>query len=188
MRHEHSSSNFRRATSFFRARVAWTFLAAALCLGAGGRFAPRVVALAGAAGTPAFDIADIEIRTRDKTIPLAVEIAASADQRATGLMGRARLAPNAGMLFLYPESQPPESGFWMYRTRIPLDIAFLETNGRIVAIDTMTPCASANPSRCPPYLAGVEYSGALEVNKGFYARHDVGVGDRVIRSDTPRKR
>ncbi|MGH8504161.1 MAG: DUF192 domain-containing protein [Gammaproteobacteria bacterium] len=181
MRHEPSSGGFARATGFLRARVAW-FLAAALCLGAGG-FAPYVIALAGAAGTPAFNVADIEIRTRDKTIPLAVEIAATADQRATGLMGRARLAPNAGMLFLYPGSQPPESGFWMYRTRIPLDIAFLETNGRIVAIDTMAPCASANPSRCPPYLAGVEYSGALEVNKGFYARHDVEVGDRVTWSD-----
>jgi len=28
------------------------------------------------------------------------------------------------MLFVYDSTQPPDAGFWMYRTRIPLDIAF----------------------------------------------------------------
>jgi hypothetical protein len=31
----------------------------------------------------------------------------------------------AGMLFVYDSTQPGNAGFWMYRTRIPLDIAFV---------------------------------------------------------------
>ncbi|MBA2409106.1 MAG: DUF192 domain-containing protein [Gammaproteobacteria bacterium] len=179
MRRQHSFLDARRATRSHRLRVACTFLALTLSTGAG--FAVNFIAPTSAADTPAFESADIEIRTGDGVISVTVEIAATADQRMKGLMGRTGLARNAGMLFMYPATQPPQSGFWMYHTRIPLDIAFIQPGGRIASIQTMAPCFSILPSACRPYLAGVNYSSALEVNRGFFARHDIKVGDRVIR-------
>lgn len=68
----------------------------------------------------------------------------------------------------------------MYRTRIPLDIAFIDARGRIAAIETMQPCRSDSPADCPATLAGVTYVAALEVNAGFFAEHGIGLGDCVV--------
>lgn len=178
MRRQYSFLDSRCATPAQRAGVACMFFGLALSMGVGFELHP--ITAVSAARTSAFASAGIEIRTEDEVIPVTVEIAATADQRMTGLMGRAHLARDAGMLFLYPATQPPQSGFWMYHTRIPLDIAFIQPGGRIASIQTMSPCFSELPSACRPYLAGVNYSSALEVNKGFFARHDIEVGDQVI--------
>lgn len=122
--------------------------------------------------------------TAQDSITLELEVAESADQRAFGLMDRDQLDSDAGMIFLYDEQQPGSSGFWMYRTRIPLDIAFLDGAGRIVAIRTMEPCTSPDPTTCMnlarEYNPGQPYFGALEVNAGYFADHGVVVGDRVV--------
>lgn len=131
-----------------------------------------------ATAQPAFKT-HIRIVTDTATFSLRVELATTEAQRALGLMYRTQLPPNAGMLFLYPKPQPPTSSFWMLHTRIPLDIAFLGADGRILNIQTMAPCQSTIPWRCPIYPAGVTYSAALEVNKGYFAHHAISVGDRV---------
>ncbi|MBF8223131.1 DUF192 domain-containing protein [Halomonas sp. 328] len=110
---------------------------------------------------------------------LEVELAETPAQRRRGLMERDHLEAESGMLFLYDGLQPPESGFWMYRTRIPLDIAFIDAAGRIAAIHTMTPCHSDDPGQCRAYPAGVAYRAALEVNAGYFADRDIGIGDCV---------
>jgi uncharacterized protein len=126
-----------------------------------------------------FDTATIHIVTRTDTIRLGVELAVSGEQKSTGLMERRQLADSAGMLFVYDSVQPPDAGFWMYRTRIPLDIAYTDPAGRIRAIEHMVPCESAIPQGCPTYPPGVPYQYALEVNGGFFARRRVTVGDSV---------
>ncbi|WP_353979951.1 DUF192 domain-containing protein [Salinicola endophyticus] len=110
---------------------------------------------------------------------LRIEVAATAEQRARGLMARDALPEDAGMLFLYRAEQPGSSAYWMYRTRIPLDIAFLGADGTIRALRTMPPCRAEMPSRCPAYAAGVEFRAALETNAGYFAQRGLGVGDRV---------
>lgn len=127
----------------------------------------------------AFDTAELVIETADTMLRMTVEIAATPDQRAYGLMERTSLPPEHGMLFTYPAPQDPESGFWMFRTRIPLDIAFLDETGAIRAIRQMEPCESPNPRLCPVYAGGVPWVAALEVNRGFFGRHGIGLGDRV---------
>ncbi|KAA0012781.1 DUF192 domain-containing protein [Billgrantia pellis] len=107
---------------------------------------------------------------------LEVELARTSTERQKGLMDRDSLAPDAGMLFLYQEQQPAEDGFWMYRTRIPLDIAFIDAEGRIAALHTMQPCPSRNPYECPVTVAGVDYHAALEVNAGYFEAHGIDVG------------
>jgi uncharacterized protein len=127
-----------------------------------------------------FDSARVRIETAADTHHVRVEVAEREDQRARGLMERLSLDDDAGMVFLYPDMQPGSAGFWMYRTRIPLDIAFFDGAGRIVSIRQMEPCATPDPGRCPSYAPGAAYLGALEVNRGWLARHGVGVGDRIV--------
>ncbi|GGY04771.1 hypothetical protein GCM10007160_35540 [Litchfieldella qijiaojingensis] len=110
---------------------------------------------------------------------LQVEIARTLPERGRGLMERDSLAPDAGMLFLYDRPQPARTGFWMYRTRIPLDIAFIGEDGRILSMASMTPCTSQDPSGCPVTRAGGTYVAALEVNAGYFAERGIEVGDCV---------
>jgi uncharacterized membrane protein (UPF0127 family) len=105
------------------------------------------------------------IRTGRRVVSLRVEIAANDPQRAQGLMNRRTLAPNAGMVFLFP--RPTRAQFWMKDTLIPLSIGFYDGRGRILRILDMAPCP-ADP--CPVYDPGVSYRGALEVNRGAFRR------------------
>ena len=138
-----------------------------------------------ASGTESLDFGRgrVTIVTAAGCRQLAVEIAADQGQRSRGLMGRESLAEEVGMLFLYPERQPPEAGFWMYRTLIPLDIAFVDDGGAIVATQTMPPCPDPDPAGCHIYRPGVAYRAALEVNSGYFARHGIGPGDRLFWSE-----
>lgn len=113
---------------------------------------------------------------------IRAERAATFAQRQRGLMGRQRLAPDQGMLFLYEQERPADSSFWMYQTLLPLDIAYLGRAGEIRAIQAMAPCPGDAPGSCPSYPAGVPYRAALEMNQGFFAEHGFAVGARVSRS------
>jgi uncharacterized protein len=153
-----------------------------------GIAAPAVVLLLAACpGDPApytspitFGEGLVRVETDADTFRMRVELAEREEQRAYGLMERTALDADAGMLFLYPDEQPGSSGFWMYRTRIPLDIAFLDAEGTIVSILRMEPCPSPEPRWCPTYAPGTPYHAALEANVGFFARRNVRVGDRVV--------
>lgn len=126
-----------------------------------------------------FDTATATLQAQTHSVTMRVEIADRPDQRAYGLMDRDELAADAGMVFIYDRMQSADSGFWMYRTRIPLDIAYFDGAGRILAIRQMMPCTSFDAAQCPGYAAGVEYIGALEANRGYFARNNIGVGDRI---------
>jgi uncharacterized membrane protein (UPF0127 family) len=131
-----------------------------------------------------FDVARVRLVTPTDTTYLRVELATSSEQQSLGLMERHQLADTAGMLFLYPVDQPATAGFWMFRTRIPLDIAFLDSLGQIVAIKQMVPCTATLAEGCPSYPPSVPYRAALEVNAGYFARHRLTLGSRLILSDT----
>jgi uncharacterized membrane protein (UPF0127 family) len=122
----------------------------------------------------------LRIESRSGVFHLRVEIADTPAQRARGLMERASLASDAGMLFLYDRPQPGNAGFWMYKTRIPLDIAFLDAAGRIQAIRTMAPCLSETGFDCPSHRPRVPYVAALEVNGGYLSARGIRPGDRVV--------
>jgi uncharacterized protein len=126
-----------------------------------------------------FDTATAYVITGEDTFRLHVDIAEREDQRSYGLMERPVLPPESGMIFLYRERQPADAGFWMYRTRIPLDIAFFDDDGTIVAVRQMDPCPHVDPRGCPSYEPGVPYHGALEVNRGYFSARGLGIGDRV---------
>ena len=134
-----------------------------------------------------FAVAPMRLVAGTDTIHLATELAVSADQQSLGLMERRHLADTAGMLFVYSSDQPPSAAFWMFRTRIPLDIAFVDSAGVVRAVQHMVPCPTDFAAGCPTYAPGVPYRAALEVNAGFLARHRLDLGSRIILADTSRR-
>ena len=105
---------------------------------------------------------------------MRVEIADDDFERARGLMYRTALVEKRGMLFVYEEEQQKLS-FWMKNTLIPLSIAFMDTEGRIVDIQDMEPLDDDPPS----YVSAEPAQYALEVNQGFFEERGVEVGDRA---------
>ena len=104
---------------------------------------------------------------------LTAEVARRPDQRARGLMQRTTLAPDAGMVFLFPERG--ESGFYMLGTLIPLSIAYVDGD-RVVSTAEMTPCPGQS---CPTYPPAGPYTMAVEASSGFFPKWGVSAGDTV---------
>ena len=133
-----------------------------------------------------FETTRVRLTRQHDTLRLTLELALRPEQKTMGLMERRHLDDDAGMLFVYDSIQPGDASFWMYRTRIPLDIAFLDSAGVIRVVRSMTPCPSTLAQACPSYTPDVPYRFALEMNAGFFARHGFGVGDSLLLSDLPR--
>jgi uncharacterized protein len=114
------------------------------------------------------------IRTADRTVKVRIEIAETPAQLEQGLSGRRTLAPNSGMAFLWKSDIRGQ--FWMKDTSIPLSIAFWGKSGRILRILDMAPCR-LDP--CKVYDPKVAFRGALEVNRGAFARWGIRRGALV---------
>lgn len=108
------------------------------------------------------------------------EVAATPDQRQIGLMYRFNLPADRGMLFVFPEPQP--LSFWMRNTYIPLSIAYIDAEGRILNVEDMAPRDETGiPSRGLALYA-------LEMRKGWFAERRLGPGTRVTGLPPPAKR
>jgi len=108
-----------------------------------------------------------------KEVELRVEIADNLFEQARGLMYRKELGEDRGMLFIYTEER--ELSYWMKNTRIPLSIAYIDSEGRIVDILDMKPLDDEPPH----YVSSEPVQYALEVNQGFFERKGVEEGDHV---------
>ncbi len=102
---------------------------------------------------------------------VTAEIADTPQKRAVGLMGRFSLAPDSGMLFVYPDEAV--RSFWMKNTPLPLSIAYLSRSGRVVHIASMRPLSEEPVSSVHPTMY------ALEMTEGWFAQHNVKVGQSV---------
>ncbi|MDR2260909.1 MAG: DUF192 domain-containing protein [Azoarcus sp.] len=100
-----------------------------------------------------------------------VEVATSDAEQRLGLMYRSSLASDHGMIFVHPEDT--RLCMWMKNTLIPLSVAFLDGEGRILNIEDMAP--QSEDSHCA--LSSARY--ALEMNKGWFSTHGIKTGDRV---------
>lgn len=115
-----------------------------------------------------FGLAEVTLVSPDggqrQTLP--VYVAATSAERGRGLMDRDELPEEAGMVFLFPRDS--SGAFYMYRTRIPLSIAFFDAAGTVVSVLDMEPCTSQDASACERYNPEATYRGALEVNQGAF--------------------
>jgi uncharacterized protein len=108
---------------------------------------------------------------------LDVELAETAAEQTKGLRFRQTLAENAGMLFVFPA--PQRVSFWMKDASIPLSIAFIQANGKIVQI---RPMQSYDETPAPSLSNAIVY--ALLVNQGWFERHGISAG--TVIEDMPR--
>jgi len=111
-------------------------------------------------------------------VTVRLEVAADPASRARGLMEREQVPPGTGMVFLYPADVA--EAFWMKNTLVPLSIAFVAADGRVVSVAEMTPC-KADP--CPSYAPAGPYRYAVELAAGSFGAAGVGPGARVVPVD-----
>ena len=102
-----------------------------------------------------------------------MEVAATDEQKAKGLMFRERMALNQGMLFLFQAAG--ERYFWMKNTPLSLDIIFIGDTGEIISIaEGTTPFSeTVIPSQGPAQYV-------LELLAGTSRRLGIKPGDKVV--------
>lgn len=102
---------------------------------------------------------------------LRVEVAATVEQRMQGLMFRTKLGADDGMLFVFDE--PGYHSMWMKNTPLPLSVAFVDGEGRILNILDM------EPQTLDSHYAAGPARFAIETHKGWFARRGIKAGDKV---------
>jgi uncharacterized membrane protein (UPF0127 family) len=127
--------------------------------------------LTGPAG--AAETGTIVLKTETGEHPYTIELAITGSQRAKGLMFRRTLPKTHGMLFLY--DPPQEIGMWMRNTYIPLDMVFIDAEGRVHRIETHTEPFSTTILRSGGAVAAV-----LELNAGEAEKIGLRPGDEVV--------
>ena len=131
-----------------------------------------LTALGLASGAAAMPVEQLEIETASGVRAFVVEVAKTPEEQGRGLMYRREMAPNAGMLFVYPSGG--RITMWMKNTYIPLDMVFIGADGRITHIAERTvPLSNELIGSNGPVRA------VLELNAGTASRLGIEVGDRV---------
>lgn len=111
---------------------------------------------------------NMQIGTKQFTL----EVADTDVARAKGLMRRDSMPKLHGMIFVFARAEP--QAFWMKHTRIPLDIIYLDADGKVVSIHQMKPYdLNTTPSAGPAKYA-------IELNKGMAAEAGVKAGDVLV--------
>jgi len=105
------------------------------------------------------------------------EVASTPQARQVGLMNRTSMPTYSGMLFIF--DQKATHCFWMSNTKIPLAIAFIADDGKIVNIEEMQ--AETLNNHCPK--APIRY--ALEMNRQWFSQRAIGPGSLI--QGLPRK-
>ena len=111
----------------------------------------------------------LTIRSKNGVHRFTVEVAATPEQQARGLMFRKSLAGARGMIF--PYNPPQDVSFWMRNTLIPLDIIFIRSDGTIVRI------TKAKALDETPLPAGEPVAAVLEIRSGRAAELGIREGD-----------
>ena len=102
---------------------------------------------------------------------IEAEVAATQDSRMTWLMQRRSMPPNQGMLFVF--TQPQRHCMWMKNTLLPLSVAFLDDEGRILNVEDMQPQTEDNHCAARPARF------ALEMNLGWFQQRGIKPGLKV---------
>ncbi|MEC9198348.1 MAG: DUF192 domain-containing protein [Pseudomonadota bacterium] len=135
-----------------------------------GSVAPTIAS----ADTSTCTVKSLSIETRKGAVSVSIEVATTPETRELGLMNRTQLAPDAGMLFVYPPDRA--IAFWMKNTLIPLDMLFIDGAGGIQFIKHEAQPHDLTPIPGP---TGIAARAALEINGGRAEELGIEVGDRI---------
>ncbi|MDR1463393.1 MAG: DUF192 domain-containing protein [Azoarcus sp.] len=134
------------------------------------RMAAMTIATAAfAAGAAAAQMPQASLRAGKHSIE--AEVAANEANRRLGLMYRGNLPEGRGMVFVF--TSDALICMWMKNTLIPLSVAFIDHEGRIINIEDMAAQSEDNHCAAKP----ARY--ALEMNQGWFAKHGIKAGDTV---------
>lgn len=109
---------------------------------------------------------------RFASVPFSARIALEPSERARGLMGAASLPENEGMIFV--NEIPCQASFWMKNVPIPLDIAFIDPEGRILQVRRMFP-----HDETPVKSSSQNVLYCVEMNAGWFEKNGLKSGDRL---------
>ena len=123
--------------------------------------------------TPPTSVGNKTLEVLTPIASLQLEWADTPEERQIGLMNRTSLPENSGMAFVFEQNQP--HCFWMKNTLMPLDIGFIDAQGRLVQIESMQ--AQSTDVHCANQA--IQY--ALEVNQGWFHRHPIALGTPVLK-------
>lgn len=127
----------------------------------------------GQVNRPVFETATLLLDRADgTTLTYRIELATTPQQHAYGLMHLRRLAPDAGMLFVFKEMGIRR--FWMKNTLIPLDMLFFDAEGRFVSA-----VQQATPESLVPRRSDGPAKYVLELNGGRMAADGIDAGTRL---------
>lgn len=99
------------------------------------------------------------------------EVAANDQHRQLGLMNRKEMPVQHGMLFVF--DQENTHCMWMRNTLLPLSVAFVDGQGRIINIEDMQPQTDDNHCAKQP----ARY--ALEMNLGWFEKRGIKRGTKL---------
>lgn len=119
-----------------------------------------------------FPRSSLVIESSGRTHRFTVEVADNDQRRALGLMHRDSMPADHGMVFDFKQDQPV--AMWMRNTRIPLDMLFIDRDGRVVNIH-----ARAVPFDETSIHSDGPVRGVLELNGGTASRLGLKAGDTV---------
>ncbi len=128
--------------------------------------------LAAALALPA--TADVTMPMTELTVGMyriEAEVAATQDNRTRGLMQRSAMPQNHGMLFVFTDAR--QHCMWMKNTLLPLSVAFLDDEGRILNVEDMQPQTEDNHCAARPARF------ALEMNHGWFRQKGLGAGAKI---------
>jgi len=114
---------------------------------------------------------ELVIEGKGGSVTVMAELALTPAQREQGLMYRKELKDGEGMLFVFQNDQV--LSFWMKNTLVPLSIAYISHDGRILEIYDM------QPQNLDPVRSSRSVRYALEVPQGWFSRAGLGPGDRL---------
>jgi hypothetical protein len=120
-----------------------------------------------------FSKSDLAIASAAKTHRFRVELAVTPNQRAQGLMWRRHVDAASGMLFLYPQDMVIR--MWMKNTLVPLDMLFIDREGRVVSVKER-----AVPQSLAVISSGQRARAVLELAGGTVSRLGLKRGDRIL--------
>jgi uncharacterized protein len=126
-----------------------------------------------ASAQTSFETTSLAIESASGTLNFEVELASTPEQRRQGLMFRESLAADQGMLFDFGDTVPVT--MWMRNTLIPLDMLFIDADGRIARI-----VADTEPLSDAVIGSGDPVRAVLELAAGTSAELGIAVGDRVV--------
>ena len=102
---------------------------------------------------------------------IKAEVAQTREEHGIGLMFRASMPTNDGMLFVF--EQPGVQCFWMKNTLLPLSVAFVTDDGSIANIEAMKPQTLDSHCSTRP----VRF--VLEMNDGWFAKRGIKAGMKI---------